>query len=228
MTVDVHEDSTERGYDRWAATYDTDGNPLIALEERVRPELLGPVAGLRALDLGTGTGRAALALAAAGARVLALDLSAGMLEVARGKPNAERVRFARADLAAPLPVRPGTFDRVLSCLVLDHVADLEGFFRGAGRALAPGGRLLVTVMHPAMNERGSQARFVDPTTDERVHVASCTHTVADYLDAAERAQLELEARRELAPDEALARDYPRARKYVDWPMLLCLRLTRRP
>lgn len=231
--VDVHEPSTERGYDRWAATYDGDGNPLPALEERERAALLGPVAGLDLLDLGTGTGRAALALAAAGARVTALDLSAGMLAVARAKQatapaGGGRVRLVRADLAAPLPLGPARFDRVVSCLVLDHVADLARFFAEAARVLRPTGRLVVTVMHPAMNLRGSQARFVDPATAERVHVASRTNTLADYLNAALSARLELERVLEASPDESLARTHPRAAKYVGWPMLLGLALGHRP
>ena len=47
---------TQAGYDRWAAIYDHDANPLQALEgPRVR-ELLGDVRGLTVLDLGCGTG----------------------------------------------------------------------------------------------------------------------------------------------------------------------------
>ena len=45
------------GYDRWAAVYDHDANPLPALEEpRVR-EALGDPSGREVLDLGCGTGR---------------------------------------------------------------------------------------------------------------------------------------------------------------------------
>ena len=49
-----------RGYDRWAAVYDWDGNPLQALEEPVLRAALGAVCGLTVLDLGCGTGRHAL------------------------------------------------------------------------------------------------------------------------------------------------------------------------
>src|SRR5208337_3834007 len=79
---------TRAGYDRWAACYDTDGNPLIALEEPQVDRLLGEVRGLAVLDVGCGTGRHAIRLAGAGAIVQALDFSAGMLEQARKKPGA--------------------------------------------------------------------------------------------------------------------------------------------
>ncbi len=42
--------------------------------------------GARVLDIGCGTGNVALACAARGAHVSAIDLDAGMLEVARAKP----------------------------------------------------------------------------------------------------------------------------------------------
>ena len=48
--------STREGYDRWAAIYDSDGNPLVALEEPWMDRLLGDVRGLAVLDVGCGTG----------------------------------------------------------------------------------------------------------------------------------------------------------------------------
>ena len=47
--------SAREGYDRWAEVYDTDGNPLIALEERHLDRLLGAVEGLAVVDVGCGT-----------------------------------------------------------------------------------------------------------------------------------------------------------------------------
>src|SRR2546427_13078282 len=63
--------STREGYDRWAMIYDDEDNPLIMLEERHLPGLLGDVHGLDVVDLGCGTGRHSVRLIAAGARVTA-------------------------------------------------------------------------------------------------------------------------------------------------------------
>src|SRR4051812_9922878 len=74
------------GYDRWAAVYDHDANPLPALEGPVVRGLLGErVRGAAALDLGCGTGRHAVWLAAQGADVTAVDFSDGMLAEASRK-----------------------------------------------------------------------------------------------------------------------------------------------
>ncbi|TME63576.1 MAG: class I SAM-dependent methyltransferase [Chloroflexi bacterium] len=105
---------TREGYDRWAATYDTMGNWLLALEEPEVERGLGDVAGLDLLDVGTGTGRHAIALAARGAHVTAVDFSDEMLAKARAKPGAERVRWIAHDVLTPLPFAAASFDRVLS------------------------------------------------------------------------------------------------------------------
>src|SRR5437588_4055464 len=95
--------SVRGGYDRWAAVYDCDGNPLQGLEGPIVRAAVGDVRGLAVLDLGCGTGRHALWLAEAGARVTAVDFSDGMLAEARRKSGADRVQFVVHDLHRPLP-----------------------------------------------------------------------------------------------------------------------------
>src|SRR5262245_54324212 len=111
-------DSIRAGYDRWAAVYDHDGNPLQALEEPIFREAIGDAMGLDVLDLGCGTGRHALWLANSGAKVTAVDFSEGMLDRARRKPGADAVRFLAHDLTRPLPFSTGAFDLIASGLVL--------------------------------------------------------------------------------------------------------------
>ena len=212
------------GYDRWAAVYDSDGNPMVALEEPLVRALLGPVRGRRVADVGCGTGRHAVALAARGARVDAFDFSEGMIGKARRKPGAERVRFVRHDRRKRLPVPSRAFDRVLCCLVLEHVRDLRAFFRELARLVKPRGSVIVTAMHPSMWLRGKSARFIDPATGADIRPRSFPHTIADAVLAATAAGLRFDRMGEHSPDERLARRFPRARKYVGWPMLLTMRL----
>jgi malonyl-CoA O-methyltransferase len=210
------------GYDRWSAVYDSDGNPLVALEEPVVHAALGDVRGRAALDLGCGTGRHALWLAARGASVTAVDFSEGMLAKARRKPGAEAVRFLVHDLTAPLPLPDGAFDVVVSGLLLEHLPDLGPFFRETRRMLGPGGRAVLSAMHPAMFLRGTQARFVDPESQEVVQPGSYAHQIADFVTAALKAGLRVDGLVERSADAALAARSPRAEKYVGWPMLVVL------
>jgi len=216
--------STREGYDRWSEIYDEEDNPLIAVEGGEVARILGEVRGLSILDVGCGTGRHALPLAAAGARVTGVDFSEGMLEKARSKSGAEAVRFLHQDAGRPLPIEAGTFDRVISCLVLDHVRDLPGFFGELRRACRPEGFIITTVMHPAMMLKGVQARFRDPRTDEVVRPESVPNQISDYVMGALRAGLRIEHLQEYAVGEEVVARTPRAEKYLGWPILFLMKL----
>src|SRR5262245_66002071 len=107
---------TRQGYDLWAEVYDTDGNPLVLLEEPQVARLLGDVSGLAVLDVACGTGRHSVRLAAAGADVIGIDFSEGMLAKAKAKATAGTARFINHDVATRLPSASASFDRVLCCL----------------------------------------------------------------------------------------------------------------
>lgn len=220
--------STTAGYDRWAAVYDTDGNPLTALEGAVFRRWLrtAPVRGARVLDLGCGTGRHALELMRRGARVTGADPSSGMLAVARAKAGAARVEWTRLRPRGPLPFAPARFDALVSGLVLEHVPDLRRFFREARRVCRPGASLWVSAMHPAMLLKGSRAAFRDPRTGVKVLPRGYDHGIADFLNAALAAGLELEGMEERAADAALGRRLARARRHVGWPLLVVFRFRR--
>jgi malonyl-CoA O-methyltransferase len=217
--------SAREGYDRWAAVYDAEDNPLIALEEPRVIELLGDARGLDVADLGCGTGRHAVRLARAGARVTAVDFSESMVARAAGKAGWAEVRFLAHDLTRPLPLPDAAFDRVLSCLVLEHIADVRSFLAECRRICRPPGFVLVSAMHPAMMLRGIQARFVDPATGVEVRPASHAATISDYVMAAASAGLSIDHMSEHAVGDDLAARSPRAARYLGWPMLLLMRLT---
>lgn len=223
-----HKEAIREGYDRWAEVYDHDANPLAALEAAVIHGHLDSVAALEILDLGCGTGRHALWLAEAGARVTALDFSSGMLAAAREKPGAERIQFLQHDLRKPLPFKKAHFDLVLSSLVLEHIEDLAGFYREIARVLKARGRVLLSAMHPAMFLKGSQARFTDPATGEKVQPGSWPHQISNFIMAGLTAGLRLRHLSEHAPTESFAADFPRSEKYIGWPMLLVMEFQREP
>jgi malonyl-CoA O-methyltransferase len=219
---------TREGYDLWSAIYDHDENPLVALEEPRMAAALGNVRGLRVLDVGCGTGRHALRMAGAGASVTAVDFSEGMLAAAKRKAADLKleIEFVRHDIAAPFPFADEAFDRVVCGLVLDHVADVRGLFAEMGRVCARGGLVVASVMHPAMMLQGVQARFTDPASGVKTYPASVPNTISDYVMGALGAGLSIRAMAEHACDAELAARLPRAARYLDWPMLLMMTLSR--
>ena len=164
-------------------------------------------------------------LTAAGAQVTAVDFSQEMLNRARAKPGAERIRFIQHDITKRLPLDTGSFDAVFCCLVLDHIADVQGFFSELARLRRPGGFVMISVMHPAMMLRGVQARFTDPASGRKISPRSYPNQISDYVMAAVRAGLILGHVSEHAIDAELAGVSERAAKYLDWPVLFLMRLT---
>lgn len=111
-------------------------------ESWIRPAFdeLGPVHGLRVLDLGCGHGMASVVLARRGGQVIGCDVSVGYLAEARRRALANQVAvgWVKAD-GQRLPFPAGSFDRIWGNAVLHHL-DME---RAAGelrRVMAPGGR----------------------------------------------------------------------------------------
>lgn len=217
--------SVEKGYDAWSKIYDDDGNPLIALEEPAVHEWLGDVAGKRVADVGCGTGRHSLWAAKHGAHVTALDVSNGMMSKAKDKLDGDHsIRFVRHTLPDPLPLDDAGQDTAIFALVSEHIEDLVPVFADMRRVLVPGGSAIFTAMHPAMNLKGISARFFDPDTGTEIRVRSFDHTVGHYVMSVLKSGFEIEAIIERSVDDALAEGYPRAVKYLGWPMLLAMRL----
>ena len=99
----------------------------------------------RVLDVGCGPGHTALAFAPRARQVVALDLSAQMLEAGRGLASARgiaNVRFEQGDVEN-LAFAAGEFDRVTSRFSAHHYPDPPRALAEVARVLRPGGRLLL-------------------------------------------------------------------------------------
>lgn len=141
----------------------------------------GVAVGTRVLDLGCGQGDLTLALLARGAAVTGLDLSPGMLEVAR-----RRVELYANGRTATFMARPvertglpsASFDVVVGRWILHHI-DLRPAASELARLLAPGGRVVFlenSGANPVLNFARNHVtgRFGIPrmgTRDERPLVA---------------------------------------------------------
>jgi SAM-dependent methyltransferase len=109
----------------------------------------------RILDVGCGTGlttRDAARRATSGS-ALGVDLSSRMIEHARSRAVAEgigNVSFEQVD-AQIHPFEPGTFDVAISQTGAMFFGDLTAAFVNVGRALKPGGRLVLLSWQPPAN-----------------------------------------------------------------------------
>ncbi|MFZ1890548.1 MAG: class I SAM-dependent methyltransferase [Candidatus Binataceae bacterium] len=187
VPVAINETDVREGYAAWSATYDLPGNPLISAEEPVVHAMIDTIAPGRALDAACGTGRHTKYLAGKGFDTTGIDCSPEMLELARVKvPEA---RFELGDLTA-IPFATGSFDLALCALALDHADDLLTPIAELARVVRPGGRVIISMIHPIGRQLGGGAFYRD-ADGARGIVRGPEQSVSDYIMAAVNAGLEI-------------------------------------
>lgn len=145
-----HESFVAARFDALYARFKTE---LSGDDPRLRGILtsLGPVRGLRILDLGCGKGRFARILAGLGARVVGLDVSTGMLAAARDSG----IPCLRGS-ARRLPFPAASFDAAIAVEVFEHLEPraIDDACEEVKRVLRPGGLfVLVDKSVYALNAR---------------------------------------------------------------------------
>lgn len=105
---------------------------------------LGPVSGLRVLDVGSGHGNTALYLATEGASVTSIDISPKLIDGCKKRAaiNNLNVDFFVMD-ANVLDFPDETFDIVVGFRTIHHLPDIFNFAKEAMRVLKTDGRLLL-------------------------------------------------------------------------------------
>lgn len=154
----VSDATVRRGWDEvaswWVRRYTEKGD--INREWVIDPALLaiaGNVRGRRVLDAGCGGGYLSRILAKRGARVVGVDLSPKLLDEAKAQEARAPlgIRFLRGDLAKLSALDRGSFDLVISNVVLQDVRRLKDAIRELGRVLRPKGRFVFSITHPAFD-----------------------------------------------------------------------------
>jgi 2-polyprenyl-3-methyl-5-hydroxy-6-metoxy-1,4-benzoquinol methylase len=135
--------------DFYAAGFDSiDDSVSLALLD-----LLGPVAGLRVLDVACGHGRITRELARRGAAAVGADISGALISKAR---EAERdqplgIRYLHADVASPTGLGDARFDAVTCSFGLSDIDRLDQAIGAISAALRPGGRFVFSILHPCFS-----------------------------------------------------------------------------
>ena len=175
-------------YSRTGAAWDAGPGRIY---DRLATELVARVPGGVAgdvLDLGAGTGAASRAATAAGAaRVVAIDLSAGLLAV-----NASTRPPAVIGDARVLPFCDHAFDAVIAAFSLNHMPDPAVALSESARVLRPGGGLAASA-------------YATDDTHPVKEIVSTTCAAHGWVPPSWYAELQRDAMPRLAtPERALA------------------------
>jgi ubiquinone/menaquinone biosynthesis C-methylase UbiE len=111
--------------------------------------------------------------------VTGVDLTPEMLQ--RAAASIPEATFLEGDLRR-LPVEDASFDVVVCGLALSHLTELGDAVAELARVLRPGGRIVVSVLHPFLANLGWHAPFSDEH-GERAFVREHPHTHADFMAA---------------------------------------------
>jgi SAM-dependent methyltransferase len=143
----AHWDTVSANWANWADRFERGAG---AVTERLL-ELAGVRPGQAVLDVATGHGEPALSAAhvvGPGGRVVGVDTSPAMLEIARRRAaGLSNVEFVVGDVEST-GQPAGAFDVVLSRFGLMFAVDHVGAFRGLAEALVPGGVLAAATWGP--------------------------------------------------------------------------------
>ena len=210
---------TEAAYDTIATWYDTvvrKGDVAMTMDIILRPllALMGDVLEQRMCDLACGQGMVARELARRGARVVGVDLSMKLLEIARQVERDEPlgVTYIQDDAQTLAPLEADSFDGIVCNMALMDIPDLEALCRSVVRVLCPGGWFVCSITHPCFQTPdsdwmkapdGVQSRTVPAYFTEgfwrsnnpngvRGQVGAYHHTLGTYFTTLARAGLVLE------------------------------------
>jgi len=135
----------------------------------------------RVLDLGCGTGTFALMLAERGVDVVGADPAGASLDVARGKPGADRVRWVHGDATVLPDDLEGRVDlAVMTANVAQAIVDEQDWLRTlavARRCLRPGGHLVFETRRPERRGWEEWTREQSETVTEVPGYGSIRHWV---------------------------------------------------
>jgi ubiquinone/menaquinone biosynthesis C-methylase UbiE len=168
---------------------------LQRLQEQLVELLVRP--GMRVLEIGCGTGALTVAMAAKGAKVVGIDLEAGMLAQAENRVTAsgldESVDLQHMD-AALIAERfePASFDLIVSSLAFSEMArDAQAYVLTACLSLlAPGGKLAIL---DEISPSGWAVRFAVAAVHLPLRIITwlltraTTHPLRDFQTKLERA-----------------------------------------
>ena len=192
------------GYNKWAFQYDNNINLTRDLDKIVIKKSLVNLNFSNVLELGCGSGKNTEWLITRANKLVGLDFSKGMLDIARNKIISPKAIFIETDLNEKWGISDNAFDIATVNLTLEHIEILNHIFSSLFMKLTRGGKCFVCEIHPKKQLSGSKARFEINGTEFILDVFQ--HSEEDYIQSAEKAGFKLLTKKDWYDNE---NDIPR-------------------
>ena len=176
-------------YNTWAHQYDKNINTTRDLDKTVTKNSLSKIDFFKVLELGCGSGKNTEWLITKAERLVGLDFSKNMLDLARKKIKNDKATFINTDINKNWPVNDNSFDLAIINLTLEHIEILEHIFSSLFMKLTQGGKCFICELHPKKQLAGSMAQFEEDGTEVVLDVFQ--HSEQDYIQNAEKAGFDL-------------------------------------
>ncbi len=153
--------------------------------------LLGNCSNKTILDSGCGSGYFAARIAKKAKKVIGADFAETFIKLCEKKyKNISNLSFVVHDVTQKMPFGDGTFDFVISKMVLQYVSSLNLFASETSRILNIGGQLIITVDHPFNTQFYFAQALAGKINPKYSHLR-------DYFDHSEQKKLSLWGKVEL-------------------------------
>ena len=117
-------------------------------------QIIGDVEDQRLLDAGCGEGYLSREYALRGAKVVGVDFSPTLIQLAQQQSKGLGIDFRIGDICRLDFLSEATFDLILCNLVLLNLSDYKSALMEFFRVLKPRGTLIFSIVHPAFNIYG--------------------------------------------------------------------------
>lgn len=213
-------------------------------------KLCGRVGGIKILDIGCATGELAIDLASKDAKVVGLDYSEKMIEIARNRAKEKGVRgvkFLVADAKKLEFLAPQKFDLIIINVLLPHLEtkkEIEKVLKGVGKRLKGNGRVLLAEPHPCFDHllrneifskdretsyfhsgKPYEFRIVVENSGEKLSSIAYHWTIEDYVRAISNSGLIMKNIYEPKPIKSLSKKAPKLyKRMVAYPTYIIFEL----
>lgn len=183
------------------------------------------------LDAGCGSGRWTKVLSTKYKKIIGIDISEGMLDIAKKKRSGKKIIYKQAELGKLLPFADSSFDFIFSNMVMHYVGNIKKTARELYRVLKSGSSLLFSTQHETFDLarydflQGVTKRieFETKSLKDKVILKRYFEPIVPFIKHFTDAGFIMEVQKEAIISQDFIKIYPKYEKHIGLPRFLVLK-----